>query len=135
MTAGQALAEINAAWTGRGEPRFEPSAGRNPLRFSACSEHDLCVQFIGPASRVDAISLTGPADTRDGSARYLSAQSLLVRLTAPGAPPLPAVTADRVAVAGSLAAEAQLGPTCMRVKQSDGHTLSTTFSRRRCAPG
>ena len=139
MTADQALAAINAAWLTTGEPRFAVTAARDPLAVIACSGEGLCVRFVGSQDRVQAVELTGPATTREGSRRYLSAQSLLVRLTAPGAPVLPVVTADRVAVGGLEPAEAQLGPTCMRVQRSVADMLSTTFLRRRCsvdrAPG
>lgn len=133
MTGDQALAVINADWSSRGERPFTRVPGREAAGVSACADGDLCVLLAGSGGQVRAITLSAPAGTRESAARYLSAQSLLVRMTAPGAPVLPAVTADRIAVSGDEPAEAQLGPTCMRVQRSNAGALSTTFSRRRCS--
>lgn len=129
MSAAQLMSVLNAAWTARGEPAFvEP--GLRAVR--ACSGPSLCVELKGGPARVEGVTLSGSNETQPASARYLIAQGLLIQLIAPGAPIRPAVTADRLTVEDGRAAEAQLGPTCMRVSMSGPRTMRTTFSRRPC---
>ena len=133
MTAEQALAAVNAAWSANGETPFTRTArGGGAPGLSACGGLGLCLLFTAAGSAVNAVSLTGPAEGQAASARYLSAQALLIQLTAPGAPFRPALTADRLAVSDMQTAEAQLGLTCMRVQRLSAGSISTTFSRRRC---
>ena len=129
MSAAQLMSTLNSLWTAQGEPAFvEP----DPPATGACSGPSLCVKLKGGPARVEVVTLTGSSETRVSSGRYLLAQAMLVRLTAPGAPMRPAVTADRLAVEDGRPVEAQLGPTCMRAAVSGARTLVTTFSRRRC---
>ena len=131
MSAGQALASLNAGWAAQGETPFSPHDDQSVHGPAACSSGALCVALTGTPERVAAIILTGPVGTHDASQRYLAAQALLVGLAAPGAAFRPAVTADRLAVEDMRAADAQLGPTCMHVEIADGN-MRTIFSRRRC---
>ena len=134
MNAARLLSEFNGAWAARARPAFEvePVSTKIATGLRACSGPSLCVTLGGGPDRVETVNLVGSVGTQELSGRYLTAQAILIALTAPGAPVRLAVTADRLAVGDGRAAEAQLGPTCMRVSLSSSRLMITTFSRRLC---
>lgn len=73
MSAGQLMATLNGAWTARVEPDFDAQVRPGPTRLGACSGAALCVILQGDRGCVEGVALTGPSETQDASARYLSA--------------------------------------------------------------